>query len=315
MAQLKNSFRWSHSTQQMFERCKREFFLAKHQAWGGWDSRADDFTKLCYRLSKIQPLDMWAGSVVHDAIRGVLQRIHQGRTVEQITEVLEDEVINRLRVNWKQSLDEAAWLESPKWSTRLFEHHYGIEVPRERTDGIKANVLTCLGNFLESAALRQIVDADLSHWKSLEAFQNFKIGRFEVWLKMDFALELDGDELLILDWKTGKWRTEANAGQMMVYALYAVKEWGYQPERVHIRLMYLREEQKAADYCFGSSELEATEARIREQCLEIEEHLRIPEENEAHIDDFPMTEEQWKCRRCVFYEACYESREIELVTS
>lgn len=326
MGNIKNTFKWSHSRQKRFEECRRRFYLNSYAIWGppehpvgGWDSGADDFTKLVYRLSKLQNIYTWPGRVVHDAIEGILDRISKGWKIGQIVELLRDEVVQRLRANYRQSLNEQAWIRSPKWNTRLFEHHYGIEVNQDQADELKANILTCLDNFLASETFELIRDSDPRSWKPIEEFASFQLSGFEVALKMDFAMELNSlppveGKLLIIDWKTGKWQAEEHIDQMAVYALYAANKWGYPPEDVTVRLLYLREsdtDAQESDFVFSSKDLKRTQRRIKDGCRTIQTHLRDPEKNIAHMEDFPMTEERWRCKRCSFVECCYRTRDLE----
>jgi len=324
MGEIENTFRWSHSRQQNFEECRRRFYLNSYAIWGtpesplgGWDSRADQFTRLCYRLSKIRNLYIWAGSVVHDQIAGILNSLSllQNRNdlstktfVRETRKHLAAELTKRLRGDYKQSLDELAWVQSPKQNMRLFEHHYGIKVTRQQADELKENSLTCLGNFLSSETFEQICQSDPSAWKPIEKFASFRLNGFEVCLKIDFAMGF-GTKLLILDWKTGK-PADEHETQMQVYALYATNKWGYSPEDTSVRLVYLREP-RFDDRVFSPEELKETANRIRENCHQIQACLRDPEKNIADIDDFPMTKQRWKCRSCAFVEACYRTRDIE----
>src|SRR5690606_636933 len=121
-----------------------------HQMWNGWSDNADPLSRLCYRLSKMQNLDMWAGSIVHDCIQGCLQRIRCGTDPMESAAAMQEEAVNRLRQGWIQSKNEK-WRTSPKWNLNLFSHYYGLEIPKSRTDQIKTKILTCLENFARSS--------------------------------------------------------------------------------------------------------------------------------------------------------------------
>ncbi|RMG44507.1 MAG: hypothetical protein D6723_19260, partial [Acidobacteria bacterium] len=101
MALLRNEFRWSVSRDRHFQRCPRLFYLQHYAHWGGWRLDADDFAKLCYRLGKMKNLDAWAGEIVHEVIRGTLEKVRDGRPTS--LEAMTSEATGMLRAGWTQS--------------------------------------------------------------------------------------------------------------------------------------------------------------------------------------------------------------------
>ena len=302
---LENTFKWSHSRRKNFEKCKRLYFLQHYAFWGGWEYDADAFTRLCYRLSKVQNLDMWGGQIVHDQIETILRDLRVGRRPE--FEAVKARAVDRLRTDWVKSRD-LHWRKSPKGNLNLFEHYYRLSILRDRTDALKENVLDCLQNFLSSETLSEIMTVPTEKWRTLEQFQQFSVGGFGVMLKMDFALELD-EGVCIYDWKTGKeWRGDSE--QLECYALYAREQWQYPAERIKVRPFYLREDRVKESSC-DDEVLDARARAIGDQCIKIRSLLVDPDRNLARIDDFPMVEDSAICRRCFYYEACYGTRSIE----
>ena len=302
---LKNTFKWSHSRRKNFEKCKRLYFLQHYAFWGGWEYGADSFAKLCYRLSKIQNLEMWGGQIVHDQIETILRDLKVGRTTE--FEVVKARAVDRLRRDWVKSRDQH-WRNSPKGNLNLFEHYYKVPILRERTDALKENVLSCLERFLISGVLTEIKTVPTEQWRTLEQFQQFSVEGFEVMLKMDFALELDED-VCIYDWKTGKeWRGDSE--QLECYALYAREQWECSSENIKVRPFYLRDSLVKELSC-DDEVLDARARAISDQCNEMRNLLVDPNRNLARIDDFPMVDDFSICRWCFFFEACYGNRSME----
>ncbi len=302
---LKNTFKWSHTKRKNFEKCKRLYFLQHYAFWGGWEGEADSFTRLCYRLSKIQNLDMWGGHIVHDQIETILRDLRIGRRSE--FEVVRERTIDRLRTDWVKSRDRH-WLKSPKWNLNLFEHYYEVPIPRERADALKENVLGCLEHFLRSEALSEVMTVPTEKWRTLEQFQQFSVDGFEVVLKMDFAFELD-EGVCIYDWKTGKeWRGDSE--QLECYALYAREQWQYTSKRIKVRPFYLREGLVKELPC-DDKVLDLKARAIVGQCMEMRSLLVDPDRNLARIDDFPMVDDPGTCRHCFFHEACYGTRALQ----
>ena len=108
---LKNKFSWSHSRRRNFESCKRRYYLNHYAFWGGWEEGADEFTRLCYRLSKVQSLDMWGGQIVHEEIESILDHIKAGGKPE--FPAVQKRAVNALRSGWVKSKNKA-WKRSPK---------------------------------------------------------------------------------------------------------------------------------------------------------------------------------------------------------
>jgi len=298
--EFKNKFSWSYSRKKLFERCRREYYLSKYCSWGGWDYQADDRAKLCYRLSKMTNLDMWAGTLVHDAIAGIIHRLPERSSVEQI----QDEVVQRMRIDWRKSLAKK-WKARPKDVPLFHELYYGLELNRARTDAIKAKVLLSLENFLNSKIYDLLLGRNPKDFKSIEKLESFELEGFKIWIMIDFA-DAQGP-LVIYDWKTGKVREE-DKEQLSIYALYAITEWGFLPEEITVKSFYLSDGHLSS-FVYTPEEIEQTKHLIKTSCGEMT--AVVNEKNEAKEEDFPKTQNEWKCKRCAFYEVCYNSREID----
>jgi hypothetical protein len=305
MTELINEFKWSVSRQRHLQECQRLFYLNHYAHWGGWQLQADDFTKMCYRLTKMKNLDTWAGEIVHEMIYETLQKVRTDQPVH--LEAIISRAIDKLRVGWVQSKDEQ-WRLDPKRRVNLFEHYYTREVTRERTDEIKQRVVQCLENFCQSPAFQFIQQVGPDGWKCLEEFQSFAVERFTVALRIDFALEHDG-WLYIYDWKTGQ-PADEDLMQLVCYALYGIKAWGFPVDRIKIILAYLRPNLFQEHHPSPQEIIEAQD-RILQGCYQMMSLLSDPGSNRASIENFPMTLDRWKCKRCFFWEACYGHRRIE----
>jgi hypothetical protein len=305
MTDLKNQFRWSVTRHRHFEACQRLYYLSHYAHWGGWELGADEFARACYRLGKMKNLDIWAGEIVHDVICEALQKLraNQPTTLDAMTA----RAIHKLRTGWLQSKKEE-WRVDAKRRLNLFEHYYGLPIPPERTDEIKQRVLQCLENFWRSEALAFIGGVPPEQWKALEEFQYFRVEDFEVVLKMDLALAQE-DWLYIYDWKTGR-EDEGDLMQLVCYALYAMKTWGFSADRIKIILAYLRDGVFQQRDVSPSDIIEAKDT-ILQSGHRMMSLLTDPVRNVARMEIFPMTSARWKCKRCFFWEACYGNRVIE----
>jgi len=299
---FKNEFSWSYSRKKLFDHCRREYYLSKYASWGGWDYQADERTRRCYYLSKMTNLNMWAGSLVHDAIAGIIHRLPERSSGERI----HDEVVQRMRFDWKKSLS-GEWKARPKNIPLFHELYYGLALDRKRTDAIKAKVLLSLENFLNSKTYGRLLGRDPKGFKSVEKLETFELDGYKIWVKIDFS-DTQGDRLVIYDWKTGKVR-EKYKEQLSIYALFAMAQWNYLPEEITVKPFYLSDGHLSS-FVYTPEEIEQTELLIKMSCRDMK--AVVNEKNEAKEEDFPKTQDEWKCKRCAFYEVCYNSKEIDL---
>ena len=74
MADLQNEFSWSTSRHEKFVECRRAYYYAYYGSWGGWEAAPGSSVRELYVLKKLSSRWQWAGSVVHEAIRQLLER-------------------------------------------------------------------------------------------------------------------------------------------------------------------------------------------------------------------------------------------------
>jgi len=302
MAEIANEFSWSVSRHRSFHECLRQYYLAHYAFWGGWEWGASELAKKCYRFTKMKNLDMWAGEIVHGVIEWALQRLWERKpaTVEDLRE----RALRLLREGWKESKSRA-WEQDPKRRLNLFEHYYGIEVSRERADEIKGRVMRCLENFWASEVLAFIRSVDRAGWKAIERKGWFRLNGVTIWVKIDFALSHAGT-LYIYDWKSGQ-EDAGDLRQLVCYALYAMEQWAVPYDRIRIVPVYLHEGVFREHVVHPEQIIEAKE-EILQSIARMRARLVDPERNLARPEDFPMTSETWRCRRCFFQEICYGGR-------
>src|SRR5512138_989447 len=74
MADLQNEFSWSKSRHEKFRECRRAYYFTYYGSWGGWEAPAGSAVRELYVLKKLSSRWQWAGSVVHEAIRQLLEK-------------------------------------------------------------------------------------------------------------------------------------------------------------------------------------------------------------------------------------------------
>ena len=285
---MKDGFSWSVSRHDTFATCRRRYYYAYYAAAEDPEVR---------RLKKLSALPLWAGSVVHETIEGLLKtRDHLPSEAEQEA-LIRAAVHQRMLSDWRQS-------ESGPDGFRLFEHEYQVPVDPEDKKIAVGTVMQSLRNFFRSAALHEAMEAGRARWLTLEDLVHFNLGGVRVWLRMDLAYR-NPKGVVIVDWKTGRQEGRFAATQIAGYALYAAEHgWVDQPEQIETELAYLvipRYVRSRVD----RSTLDRAQAFIRRSASDMQALLWDPAANLARLEDFPMVDRPQACRRCNFRRLCF----------
>lgn len=306
MVEFRNRFSWSFTRHKMFHECRRLYYLNYYGYWDGWSDDAGDDVRLTYRLKKMQSLPMWLGSIVHEMIERILgdARNQELNSLDRYQQQARDKM-NR---GWVQST-EKKWMWKPKWNLNLFEHYYDVEITKEQRLAMREKVFRCLENFMESDLFDGLERLRPTEWKSVEKLDQFVVGEEPVYVKIDCATMCD-EVMTIYDWKTGK-LTDDTAVQLGCYALYVHHVWHTPVEKQDLVSYYL-DANKIVKHSPTVEELIETKDFILRSMEEMIEALdSTADENTATAENFPMTENRGKCRRCFFRERCYGTREWE----
>jgi hypothetical protein len=299
MRRLANTFSWSLSRQQMFDDCRRQYYLNYYGSWGGWEDGAEPLARLAYRLKQIVNLDLWIGDILHRLIEGQLARLRRG--FRPAAGRLHEQARSLLNQEWQQSV-ERRWRESPKHNRNLFEHYYGIQISDARRAEIRGKLFTCLDRFCSLPLLERLIAADPGVWLAVEQLDTFLVDRVPVYVKLDCALRLD-DRTLIVDWKSGR-PAERDLAQVACYGLYSMQKWNVAFENLATQLVYLLTGE-ISEQSLSPEQALAMQERIVSSLHAMRELLADPAANTVREDNFPMTDQTHRCRRCNFHEICY----------
>jgi hypothetical protein len=296
---LANTFSWSLTRQQMFDECRRQYYLNYYGSWGGWGDDAEPQARLAYRLKNIVTLDMWIGDILHRVIESELGNVRRG--FRPRAEALKERGRSLLNTEWRQSI-EHRWRENAKHNRNLFEHYYGIEIGKERREQLRQKLFACLETFSALPLIERLSSAPPEAWITVEQLDTFLVDRVPVFVKIDCAVDLD-QLTWIVDWKSGK-ASDRDIQQTFCYGLYTMQKWNTPFDRMRAMLVYLaagdtREEAVTAERALAMQEKIVTGIHAMRQCL------RDPAANAAREDDFPTTQNHRLCRRCSFHEICY----------
>jgi RecB family exonuclease len=302
---LTNDFSWSKSRHEKLQDCHRAYYFHYYASWGGWDANAPQSARQLYILKKLSNRFTWAGSLVHQSIKEVLNDIRFGRPVDAANVI--DWAHRRMQRDYRHSMKRAYWQEKGRREfTGLVEHEYGEPVTNADWKAAWESVKAALEWFLASPWMEKASALGRDQWLEVdESFEtaNFALHGLRVFAIPDFAyLEEDGTPRVI-DWKTGQARDGYDA-QVLGYALYVAQRYGFPVQKVRATLVYLnegKEQEVQVDNAGVDAFLElfrTSVARMKSLLLDAESNVPLAE------SDFPANVDLKSCTRCVFRRAC-----------
>jgi hypothetical protein len=262
--------------------------------------------------AKLSPWDAFAGRIVDDTIRWALKYyVKHGEWPDELT--TEAQEIRSRYVQFSFEFRKAI-AEGRKWPKslslqpvdRIFHYDTPDKLEAKR---VKDTVALCLANFLTSGVQDFICNHPASDWLIPDrqdeetAIPWFWSGNLPVYANYDFLIR-SKELTLIFDWKTGKRTPQSEAKvreQLHMYADHAITEWGVPPEQILLFPVWLAYPVTLEPIPFSLPLLEDLRERwqIRHALLTklVQECKTEPE---TVGDNFPMTEYQSRCGRCVF---------------
>ncbi|NHJ33683.1 MAG: PD-(D/E)XK nuclease family protein [Asgard group archaeon] len=295
---LKNEFSWSVSRDSIFKKCHRMYYYHYYGSWGGWDTEADERTRMIYVLKQLQNRQMWAGTKVHECIKRTLENIQAGIEVKE--ELTIEETLSIMRQEFKSSQSKI-YLLNPK-ACALFEHEYEIPVSNAEWKNNADHVVACLKTFFSSNVYQEILRLSANQWLEIEQFSSFLYKNIKIFSVFDFAYQRD-DTFLILDWKTGKEEADRKKLQLACYGLFAKYKWGARPENIKLKEFFLSNG-KLNEYVLEEFNLDDIHNYISKSIKAMQNPLDNPEENIANEDNFPFSDVDSTCSFCNFLKIC-----------
>lgn len=302
-APLENRFSWSPSRARLFNDCRRAYWYRYYAQWFGWEPDATPEQRIAYRLGKMDTMDTWAGTIVHDLIEKAIKKSRWGRPIRG--EELKQQARARLRVGWVQSRD-GHWRHEPKRCVNLMAHYYGDEpgLGKVRTDAIAERVYTALDHFVTGPFPPLLARLPRDAWRSIEGLDSLELAGQTVYVRPDLAFDHPDDGTTwLVDWKTGR-PSDKDELQVATYALFAGAKWGIPPERCRGVLVYLAQgTERQVDVTADA--LERARETIEGSMGQMRAALSDVEANVADRASFPMTTNRERCGFCSFRQLCF----------
>jgi CRISPR/Cas system-associated exonuclease Cas4 (RecB family) len=279
---------WSISRNEVFEKCKRQYFYAYYSKYV---QEVPHFKLSMLRELTSVPLEI--GNVVHDVLEAFLRRLQKSDS--NIDE-------QRFFSYARQKVDEYF---SKKTFLETYYQHSGI-IDREKAF---LKVESCLHNFIRSPCYSWIYMKAIrsrEDWMiEPEGFGETRLDGMKAYCKMDFLMPV-GDEVHILDWKTGAKDPAKHGAQLKGYSAAASQNFGIQWERIFPKIVYLSPSYDEYELRLDRNGYEALIATVRDQtqkmrsfCTNVEENTPLP------MDEFPISPSHSVCRQCRYQELCF----------
>lgn len=296
---------WSVTRAKSWSHCRRQFYYRYALAPRARQPDSPAEALEADRVRGLIGVDAWAGEVVHEVIRAVLNRWRAGRGMPE-PEAIEYGV-RLLRRQFRDSGEYwSAPVEAfPRRPTLLDLHYYREEtLGRQRAGELKERVAEAVRQFLRSPLALRIGEVGPARWLPIDRNAAARLDNgILILVKPDFAYR-DGDRLHIVDWKTGRPDASWEGIQLACYARYAAEKWGQPPEEVEASIVYLYPEFTRAAVECGPAAVATVEHFIAESHAEISAALA----GEPSLERFPVCEDAGRCRWCPFRGLCDGAR-------
>lgn len=278
---------WSASRYDTFQRCKRQYY---YQYYGKHDpeiprDRID-------RLKGMTSVPLEVGSLVHDAIAAILNRLLKSGAP-----------IDRQRFDGFVEKRTGLVCRGKTFS----EVHYA-EAEAVLPEDLLPAIRGCLETFLGSERYDWIstkARESRDEWLvEPPGFGEARLDGMKVYCKVDFLFIVDG-RVVIVDWKTGKRDDEKHGKQMLGYGAWAMHHLGRPASDIDAIVAYLKPEYAEVRTQPTDEELREFVGRIRAETEEMYGYCHdVPENVPRAKESFPLTESTGLCRYCNFRELC-----------
>lgn len=279
---------WSYTRYSTFQSCKRQYYFEKYAKYD-----LDNNLFKINSLKKLTTVPLEIGDTSHKLIKTLLDRLK--RSAEKI--------------NVERFHDYARREAFTLFQSRTFEDvYYGSREEIDFETEIFEPVWKGMENLLRSDRMQWLFEEALvskDDWIiEPPGYGEFRIDSLKAYCKVDFLFPI-GDELHIIDWKTGKQDYRKHSTQLRGYAYWANFHLQKDYSLIETTIAHLLPEYKESSARLNEYDIEDFADVVRSQtddmyafCADAE--LNVPLSKDA----FAMTEHVNFCKKCKFRELC-----------
>lgn len=299
---------WSLSRHKTMLTCSRKYAYDYYVAHNGWLKSGDTLAKQTYRLKKMTNLEMHFGSIVHDLIYQIIQRVLNNNHIPNEESVV-DEIRHHLNRGFIESTKkEHLWMNRPKHYTMLHEIYYSQSstLPLSKINKITDRLNVTVKNFFASQTFADVLNQENMKFIDSESFRFMKTDGIKIYVVMDLVYkDLIHDQWVIVDWKTGK-SSEEDRNQLALYALYLQQKYDIESlDEIVVRNEYLVDGHHV-DHQLTEQDLVNVQHLYKMSIEKMKSYLADADINQPlPIESFPMQNNPNICARCNYQELCF----------
>jgi CRISPR/Cas system-associated exonuclease Cas4 (RecB family) len=244
-------------------------------------------------LKDLTSVPLEIGSIVHDVIETFLLRLQKSDS----------------DIDERRFFSYARQTTVDYFSKKKFIETYYRQTPSLDTDKAHTKIEACLNNFIGSPSYSWIyMKAIMSkeNWMiEPDGYGETRLDGMKAYCKMDFLMPV-GDEVHIMDWKTGAKDEAKHSAQLKGYAAAAAHNFGMTWDRIFPKIVYLYPSYDEFELRLDRDGYAAFIETIRAQINEMHAFCGNPEENTPlPLSSFPLNPSPSLCRQCRFQELCF----------
>jgi CRISPR/Cas system-associated exonuclease Cas4 (RecB family) len=285
---------WSISRYEVFDKCKRQYYYQYYSRYAEGVPR--------YKIGQLKELTSFpleVGNVVHDVMEDFLKRLQKSDS----------------------NIDENRFFEFAVAKTREYfqsktfiESYYNGQTVD--TDRAAAAVAICVKNFMGSPIYNWIfmkAITNRNNWMiEPGGYGETRLNGLKAYCKMDFLFPVD-NQIIIIDWKTGRKDTYKHSQQLIGYAAATSANFHIAANTIFPKIVYLSPQFEEFEIKLGENAFADFYKRIKQQteemyglCQNVEKNIPLP------IASFPKNPSASICPYCNFQELCFPEKKYPI---
>ena len=281
---------WSYSRYSTFQQCKRKYYYEYYSKYDVGNAVRINV------LKKLTSIPLEIGNISHKLIQRLLERLQKSSDPIDLEKFYEYAERKTREICEQKDFEDIYYKkrDAIDFKLEVYEH-----------------VSRAMENFLKSDRMRWLLGEALEHkydwiieFDDQNKFGECRIDDQKAYCKVDFMFPL-GDELHIIDWKTGKEDYLKHSTQLAGYAGWANFQFETDYSKIKPTVAYLLPDYKEKSIVLNAYDIDDFSSQIKQQTEDMyalcaEPHLNIPLAKEM----FAMTKVENFCKCCKYRELC-----------
>jgi hypothetical protein len=296
--------RYSHSYSKRgtLDSCLRKYFFEYYASAKKLPFDAER-KELIRGLKEFTSTFMLAGEILHWFIE---QRLKKGVSSQSWAERTALDRFDRATRYSRDPVGMAHMAQDKYPPPMLVEFYYQDPRAEELASSARDGLVRGIQHFLREPSITALWNSISAgeHWVEKRVRKLPKIDDYGIDGQIDLAGR-DRHGIRIVDWKLGVKRGGHDSFQMLIYGLWAEKEFAVEPSQVRVQRVFLGGPTVEPEKALDRSILRAGRARLI-QDIELMEELD-PYGREGNEEAFSPCMRENTCRQCSYQQACKDS--------